>query len=525
VNRPALYSGFLTSANLMPERPALHVDGRVVTYEALYHDAASIAATIQAHLPADAPKLTAVFAERSRTTYAGILGALFAGHTYVPLNVTFPVARTRRMLDQAGCASMVVDSTAEGQLCELLGDFGRQLVIILTDNTNPQEWRERWPRHVFLGRNDLAGAEAWEEPATTPDGIAYLLFTSGTTGMPKGIGVTHANVTHFVKTMVNRYEVTCDDRFSQMFDTTFDLSVFDMFVAWQRGACVYCPSRATLLNPDKFIREHELTIWFSVPTVAMLMKRFGSLRPGRYPSLRWSLFCGEPLPVELAETWAEAAPGSVLENLYGPTELTVACTAYRWNPGASKRDAIGGLVPIGTPLPGLGARVVDEALANVAPGEVGELLMTGPQCTPGYWKDPEATARAFVRLDGETYYRTGDLVRAPREDGPMCYVGRVDHQIKVFGHRVELEEVESVLRQEPGVHQAVAVGLPATAGGTGGVAAFVTGCNIDPLQLRARVREKLQSYAVPQTIRVLPSLPQNANGKIDRQALLGLLNA
>src|SRR5262249_28296333 len=149
---------------------------------------------------------------------------------------------------------------------------------------------------------------------------------------------------------------------SQMFDTTFDLSVLDMFVAWERGACVCCPSEKALLNPDAFIREKRLTVWTSVPSVAVFMKRFGALKPNRYESLRWSLFCGEPLPVEVANAWAAAAPHSTVENLYGPTELAVACAFYRWDPWSSRDESAHGIVPIGHPFPGMAAVVVDEEL-------------------------------------------------------------------------------------------------------------------------------------------------------------------
>src|SRR5262249_32747982 len=154
------------------------------------------------------------------------------------------------------------------------------------------------------------------------------------------------------------------------------------------GACVYCPTRKTLLNPDKFIRERQLTVWFSVPSVGVLMDRFGALKAGRYPSLRWSLFCGERLPVELASRWADAAPTSVVENLYGPTEVTVACSAYRWDNDHSRSESALGIVPIGSALPGMEARVVNPVnLSVVSPGSIGELLMGGPQVTAGYWKN------------------------------------------------------------------------------------------------------------------------------------------
>lgn len=523
---PTLRDGFLQSSDRFADRPALCVEGRVATYAELRADAIRLAATLQRRVPAEGPRLTAVLAERSHVAFAGILGTLLAGHGYVPLNVTFPTVRTQRMLQRAGCRSLVVAAEAEGQLEAVIDGIERRLVIVLPDHDDVQPFAVRWPQHEWVGRGSLEPASRWVDRAPRPDDVAYLLFTSGSTGVPKGVAVTHANVTHFVDTMVARYGITESDRFSQTFDATFDLSVFDMFVAWHAGASVYCPARTTLLNPDQFIRDHQLTVWFSVPTVGLLMKRLGSLKPGRFPSLRWSLFCGEALPIELAQAWSAAAPDAILENLYGPTELTVACTVYRWNPEQSPAECRSGVVPIGTALRGMRARVVDDALCDVAEGQVGELVVAGPQRVSGYWRDREATRRAFVRLhgDSEVYYRTGDRVHVA-QDGPLCFVGRIDHQIKVLGHRVELEEVESVLRQEPGVQQAVAVGWPYTSTGTAGIAAFVTGTGIDVVALRARARQKLQSYAVPQTIRVLPALPQNANGKVDRQALVGLLSA
>lgn len=520
-----LHSGFLRTAEATPDRPALHVDGMTLTYQMLRSSAASIAATLQSHRPPDAPAMTAVFAERSRTAFAGILGVLLAGHSYVPLNPAFPISRTRRMLELAGCRSLIVDERAEKQLDGLLDGCAISLLIILPDREVVRDIANRWPRHVFVGAADLAPARWWVDRPTPAGAPAYLLFTSGSTGDPKGVSISHRNAVHFIRTVANRYDFTADDRFSQMFDTTFDLSVFDLFAAWYHGACVYCPSRAMLLNPDRFVREHALTVWFSVPTLALLMQRFGAVKPGRYPSLRWSLFCGEPLTVGLARAWAAAAPQSMLENLYGPTELTVACTAYGWDPRSADSLLDHHLIPIGFPHPGMKARVIDARLRDVRPGRVGELWMAGPQCAAGYWRDRKATAAAFRRLPDSTevYYRTGDRVRLDR-DGALHYVGRVDHQIKIMGHRVELGEIESVLRQEPGVQQAVAVLQATTSSGRAGVVAFVTGSHLDPPAIRASLYTKLQAYAVPQAVHVLSALPQNANGKVDRRALLNLLN-
>jgi amino acid adenylation domain-containing protein len=523
-----LHSGFLRSSESMPFRTALELGAQTLTYGDLRERAASLAATLQLRTPSGGSAMTAVFADRSIATFAGILGSLLAGRAYVPLNPNFPPVRTRWMLQQSQCRSLIVDAAAEQQLDTVLNGIDDHVLVIATEQTDLTALARRWPRHIFVGKQDLERASAWKSEPQSPDELAYLLFTSGTTGVPKGVMVTHRNIVHFVQTMVDRYGINAGDRFSQMFDTTFDLSIFDMFVAWTQGACVCCPSRKTLLNPDAFVREKDLTVWFSVPSLGMLMDRFGALKVGRYPSLRWSLFCGERLPVDLATRWAAAAPESILENLYGPTELTVACLAYRWNGARSPIESRLGIVPIGHPLPGMEARVVNgDDLSEVTPGSIGELLMTGPQLTPGYWKNPAATEQAYVRPLESTglFYRTGDRVQRPIGEEPLTFHGRIDHQVKVRGHRVELGEVESTLLEAPGVQSAVALGWPTTATGAAGIAAFVTGSDVDVPAVRVSIEAKLQAYAVPQTIRVLPHFPYNRNGKVDRQALLKLLEA
>jgi amino acid adenylation domain-containing protein len=439
----------------------------------------------------------------------------------------FPTDRTRTMLVCSGCRSLIVDSVCEPQLERLLTDIVEVLSILVPERVDTSRLAARWPRHRFVGATELeTGAEPQWETGTDPgNSIAYLLFTSGSTGIPKGVAVSQRNVTRFVDVMVERYGVDQHDRFSQTFDMTFDLSAFDMFAAWEHGACVCCPSHKTMLNPASFIQNSRLTIWFSVPSVGLLMKRLGTLKPNQYPTLRWSLFCGEPLPAEIAIAWAQAAPNSVVENLYGPTELTIACSAYRWNSQTSRNECERNLVPIGDPYPEMEALIVDDNLREVGPGEEGELLMTGPQVSLGYWRDSEKTAASFIVPPGKSqvYYRTGDRVRRPRADGPMVFMGRMDHQIKVQGHRVELGEVEALLRQEAGVEVAAAVGWPLTARGARAVEAFVADSQLDAEGIREKLKAKLPRYAVPRRIHVLDSWPLSANGKVDRNQLLAYL--
>ena len=500
--------------------------GTTLTYRELRNQATALGATLERYTPDGGPPLTAVFAHQSSTAFAGVLATLLRGHGYVPLNPAFPPLRTRVMLERAGCRALIVDRESSEQLAEVLGGLAGPLLVLLPEHDDVRSFRERWPQHVWVCAGELEPAEAFQPATPDPDAMAYLLFTSGSTGTPKGVMVAQRNVRHFVDVMVERYDITEQDRFSQTFDLTFDLSAFDMFVAWERGACLCRPSRKTLLNPGRFIQESQLTMWFSVPSVGVFMKRLGMLKPDMYPTLRWSLFCGEPLPAEIAGMWAQAAPKSIIENLYGPTELTIACAVYRWDATNSPAECHLGVVPIGRPYPGMEAIVVNDSLQEVAPGEEGELLMTGPQRSLGYWRDAAKTAAAFVHVPGraEMFYRTGDRVRRPLGADPLVYLGRLDHQVKIQGYRVELGEVEAHLRQEANVEVAVALAWPVTSGGAVGIVAFVGGDTTLSLEeLRTRLRAKLPGYAVPREIRVLPQLPLNANGKVDRNALLKLL--
>ncbi|MFC1782206.1 AMP-binding protein [Planctomycetota bacterium] len=516
-----LRSGFLRSCKLFAERPALEVQGKTLTYGELYNQASSLTATLMSSTPGQQENLTAVFAYRSEMAFIGILSALFSGQGYVPLNRTFPPARTRTMLKKAGCRRMIVDAESEKQLDEILDGLDDSLVIVLPERDNVDNLAKRWPTHMFLGSGNLDSPEKWEPDEISPDSIAYLLFTSGSTGIPKGVMITHRNVISFIDAMVDRYQINENDRFSQMFDMTFDLSVFDMFVAWERGACVCCPTNNSIFMPGKFIRDSNLTIWFSVPSTGIFMKSMGILKPNQFPNLRLSLFCGEALPAELVATWVEAAPNSIIENLYGPTELTIACTLYRWNPQNSPGECEHGVVPIGKSYPGMSELVVDKDLCAVKPGEEGELLMTGPQMSKGYWQESEKTASAFVVPPGKEliYYRTGDRVRRPVNNEPLVYLGRMDQQIQILGHRVELGEVEAVLREEAGTDLAVAVGWPITMSGANGIVGFLKTPRREISDIITSVENRLPDFMVPNQWHILEEFPLNANGKVDRNAL------
>ena len=520
-----LWAGFMRAARNFPQRPAVVAERETVSYADLRDSACSIAATIQRYPEFSSTQLTAVLAYRSRTAFAGVLGALLAGNGYVPLNRTFPEGRTHAMFERSECRSLIVDAKSLPQLGCLLERAQQRILVILPDVRDVAPLAAKWPMHRFVASEDLSPASHWQEPALETDALAYLLFTSGSTGTPKGVAVAQRNVISFLDYMVERYDVSEQDRLSQMFDMTFDLSAFDMFVAWERGACVCCPTQKEIIKPDSYIRNNDLTVWFSVPSTAVFMKQLSLLKPGSYPGLRVSLFCGEPLPVSSVQAWSEAAPNSIVENLYGPTELTIACTLYRWDALHSEAESEMGIVPIGYPYPGMNYLVVDEELQEVSPGEQGELLMSGSQMSLGYWKDARKTADAFINVTDHTgvYYRTGDRVRRPQSGAPLIHLGRVDSQIKVLGHRVELGEIEAVVRKHCGSDAVVAVGWPRTSSGYGGVEAFVEN-QVENHHLRDAVRSELPEYMVPRKFHFSDRLPRNANGKLDRAAISKLLD-
>jgi amino acid adenylation domain-containing protein len=515
----ALRSGFLRSAAATPAAPALVVRDVVRSFAEMEGTARQWANGIT-ELAGGPARRVGVFGYRSEASYTGVVAALFSGAAFVPLNPTFPAARTRAMIAQANLDAIIVDEKSVAQL----RDITHGLAVCPAVLAPECDALDGLPTARVLLRSDVARLGPLVElPPVASDDVAYLLFTSGSTGQPKGVPVTHGNVRHFLDFVTDRYAITGNDRFSQTFDQTFDLSVFDLFAAWDNGACVCAMQPIDLLAPARFVARHHVTVWFSVPSIAALMRRKNLLKPNVFPTLRWSLFCGEPLSRASAEAWQTAAPQSTVENLYGPTELTIACLTHRWDPSESPALCVNEIVPIGRPFAGLTAVVIDDALRPVAPGEPGELCVNGPQTVPGYWNAPDKTAERFVTLqiDGthtERFYRTGDRVRQ-LAGGEYVYLGRTDHQVKVLGHRVELSEIEAVLSRNSGVTQAVAIGWPVADGSAEGIVAFVTGADLDPQRITSAARQVLPDYMIPRMVVMLDALPLNANGKVDRKAL------
>ncbi len=505
--------------------PALDLDGRRRSYAELIDSAFALAGLVDELEMGSG--LVGILAHKSFSAYVAVLASHLSGRGYVPLNVKFPAGRLASMLHQSGVRVVVVGK--EGlevlkSLLDAIGD-GAAFTLVAAEPGGFGGLEGAYPAHRFVGSRSAGGNPSLPRPLR-PEATAYLLFTSGSTGQPKGVPVSFANLEAYASHVAASFPLVPGDRASQTFDMTFDLSVHDIFATWSAGACLCPVGDATLVNPAKFIRDRQLTAWFSVPSVAMFMARGNSLRAGAFPRLRLSLFCGEPLPVATAEAWSKAAPGSRLINLYGPTEATVAIAEYEWPAERRPNASRNGLVPIGRVFPsqrhcllGDGGRVL------TGPGR-GELCLSGTQVTEGYLNAPEKTAAQFVQLSpamADRWYRTGDLVERGG-DGVLHFIGRIDHQVKVNGYRVELGEVESTLRDASGCDGVAAVPWPAANGAASGLVAFILGEKRDEAALFAACRRVLPDYMVPSRILWRDSLPLNANGKVDRRALAGELD-
>lgn len=520
----ALHQGFLQSAARVPRRPAITIGEQMQTYAEVEQAAKALAATLMERRPEGGVPLTCVLGQRTFEGFTGILGALCSGHGYVPMLPSYPAARLVKLIDRSEADVLVVDPGGKRVLPDVLASVAKPLLVVTLGFT----LEEADDRHTLLSTEDLASADAWVEPAVTPDDIAYLLFTSGSTGEPKGVMVAHRNIARFLDWAIERYELGAHDRFSHMFEVTFDLSLFDMFAPWTVGGCLCVPDMRQRLLPAQYVVDAGLTVWFSVPSTARLMKETRTLSEGLFPDLRLSLFCGEALTCSVGRTWMDAAPNAVTENIYGPTELTLACTAYTMT-ACMEAHSENGVVPIGAPFEQMRAKVLGTDLTEVEPGETGELALSGPQVALGYWRDEERTAQSFVVPPGEdeVFYRTGDLVRRPTKDGePLRFLGRLDSQVKVRGYRVELGEVEAVLRTAAGVDDAVALDWPRSeSGGADGIVGFLTGSGHDDKAILREMAKHLPRYMVPSELRTMDAFPLNTNGKIDRKALRASLEA
>lgn len=510
-------------AQSAPDQLALSADGEEFSYADLAGAASRIAACLRAS-PAwsaqgTAPRV-AILASRSAVACQGLLGACWAGAAYIPLNPTLPEARLVDLLRRCEVAALIADAEGARRLHGAVLDACPALLLTpeipgLTKANG---------REVHMLQRRPAAAPDDAPAAMDAEALAYLIFTSGTTGMPKGVEIAAGSLRHYVEHIAALLGLRQDDRALEACELSFDFSVHNMFAPWQAGASVHVLPRSRTMAAVRFAREHRLTVWQGVPSLVAALSQIKSLVAGALPEVRLAVLGGEALPSAVVEAWRAAAPHSAIENLYGPTEATVFCLKQPVTvptPLSPGRD----FVAIGRPLPGCEAQVVDDAGAELPAGVPGELLVTGPQLARGYLGDPNLTSERFpTSADGRRWYRTGDLASRDAQ-GVFHWLGRMDNQVKVRGYRIELEEVDGALRTAASVPLAAAVAWPGSATAAQGLVGFVTVDEAELPAVMARLRELLPPHMLPSRLVALADMPLNSSGKVDRRALRERLDA
>jgi amino acid adenylation domain-containing protein len=517
---------FVTSTQKYAQRPAVEVNNVQMTYKDLALLASRIAKVIQKQDIENGP--IGLLTYRSFISYGGVLGIMYSKNIYLPLNPYFPLVRTRKMIQLVNCKVLIVDHACMEYFFKLLPELQEPMIIIFPDLKEPNGISSDI-RHHFIFSNEIEKANEYEAiEDIDDDAIAYLIFTSGSTGEPKIVQQTNQNVFTYLDYVAERYELNENDRVSQTFELTFDNSIHDMFIGWKYGACLYCIPRNYLMMPSGFIKDKQLTVWYSVPSIGLNMLRLNRLKENSLPSLRYTLFCGEALPKNLVIHWAKAAANSTIENYYGITETTHQIAVYKWEKDTEKseKECINDIVPIGKIFTGIKYSILDENKNGVTPGEAGELYVSGIQITKGYYNDPERTQQSYLKiphLGNEIWFRTGDLVKE-RANGNLNYLGRLDNQVQILGNRVELQEVDCILKKAANSEMAVSLAWPVKNGVAESIMAFIAESEEkEKAKILAYCKNSLPPYMVPQDIFFIDEIPLNDNGKFDKKKLIKIL--
>jgi amino acid adenylation domain-containing protein len=448
---------------------------------------------------------------------ATIFGILKAGAAYVPVDAESPAARGAYILNNCQVRALVTENALREELVSELAKLGAAPPVLAFENAPGG----RAIANLLDTMDSASPAPAAENAAPGADDIAYILYTSGSTGNPKGVVLTHGNALSFIDWCSEVFAPTHEDRFSSHAPFHFDLSILDIYVSLKHGAALVLIGEALGKDPLKLaqvIAAERISHWYSTPSILSLLANYGKLARHDYSALRMVFFAGEVFPIPQFRQLRALLPAPRYFNLYGPTETNV-CTWYEVE--ADEILATMPTFPIGKICePNLG-KVVDEQGETVPFGAEGELVVHGPNVMRGYWNLPENNARAFL-LDsqGRSWYRTGDIVTEHAGLG-YRYVSRRDRMVKRRGYRVELGEIEVGLLKHPDIREGAVVAVADAESGVR-VHAFVAcqqGRSLNRIELKSIASRNLPPYMIPDVFTVLEALPRTSTDKTDYQTL------
>ncbi len=502
------------AARAHPDREAVVGGGAGLTYSELDEAANRLAGrlAVEGVRPGDRVGL---FLEKSPEAVVALYAVLKAGATYVPLDEQAPPARLAYIARDAGIRCLVTSLARAADWSPLLAAGAPIETLVVAGVEDAPEG----PSGVRVIPWSVLNQHAATAPRVEidSDSLAYVLYTSGSTGEPKGVMLSHRNALAFVDWASALVDLQPEDRLSSHAPLHFDLSVFDLFAAAVAGAAVVLVPREASIFPIelvRFIRDQSITVWYSVPSILTMLALRGSLEENRPDLLRTVIFAGEVFPTKYLAMLMSALPHVRFYNFFGPTETNV-CTWYEVpRPEGDLPEDL----PIGKPIDGVVARVVDEHGRPVPHGEPGELVVRGPTVMHGYLGKSEQTARVLELDDGERLYRTGDLVRYDG-DGNLRFLGRRDAQIKSRGYRIELGEVERTLYALEEVAECAVLAIPDDVVTNRLKAVIAPRGRLTETDVVNFCMERLPRYMVPDEIEFRDSLPKSSTGKIDRRKL------